>query len=124
MGALCTVEMDYQVPRCGPRGLDLDQILQWPCAQTASKHVRDGETEHLTTPAHTLSVAVFVGWLLKGGVVKVHYALCSVKRCRSKQKRTAKIGEIKDPAGDAFQISGFGLNGVRKLSVLTCSHSV
>lgn len=84
----------------------------------------DSKQTHLTTPAHILSIAVFVGWLLKGGVVKVHYALCSVKRCSSKQKRTAKIGKIKDPAWDAFQFSGFGLNGVRKLSVLTCSHSV
>lgn len=80
VGALCTVEMDSQVPRCGPRGLDLNHILQWPCAQTASRHVHDGETKHLTTPAHILSIAVFVGWLLKGGVVKVHYALCSVKK--------------------------------------------
>lgn len=91
VGALCTVEMDYRVPRCCPRGLDLNHILQWLSAQTASRHVHGGETEHLTSPAHVLSIAVSVGWLLKGGVVKAHYALCSVKRCSSEQRRTAKI---------------------------------
>lgn len=96
----------------------------WPEPYFTMAVRSDSKQTHLTTPAHILSIAVFVGWLLKGGVVKVHYALCSVKRCSSKQKRTAEIGKIKDPAWDAFQFSGFGLNGVRKLSVLTCSHSV
>lgn len=123
MGALCT--LSKWITKCLAAA---HEALTWTifCNGRALRQQADtsGETKHLTTPAHSLSIAVFVGWLLKGGVVKVHYALCSVKRCSSKQKRTAKIGKIKDPAWDAFQFSGFGLNGVRKLSLLTCSHSV